>query len=556
MLKTLQVRNYVLIDSLDITFPAGLVIITGQTGAGKSILLGAISLLLGSKADASMVGEAGDNCVVEATFEIDGGPLEEEFAAEDLDWNGGRITVRRVLGRTGRSRSFVNDEPVSVTTLSRISSFLMDIHSQHQTMLVTGAKYQLSLLDHFCGNADALALCRTRYAELLSVRRELRELREAVSADRQQSEYNQARLKQLEDAGIRDGELEELELEQRTLANSEELKSAFLTVDMLLDPSGDDVKGVESALRDCSRLLERMSSFVPSCRELASRLESSRLEIDDVLGEIRTIGQGLEDSSGRLAAVEERMSCLYDLMRRFGCKDESELIARRDALALIVDRTCNADERLAGLERREKAALDAYVSASDDLHRSRTGAAPALASEIQEMVRSLELEKAVFEIDVEDAAESAEGRDSAVFRFSSSGAAPSELSRCASGGELSRIMLCLKAVKARYTEMPSMVFDEIDTGVSGSVADKMGALICAMGGHMQVFAITHLPQVAVKGDAHFLVVKTVEDGGHAKTAISRIDGDDRVMEIARMLSGSTISEAAVANARDLLRNKS
>lgn len=552
MLKTLQVRNYVLIDSLDIEFPAGLVIITGQTGAGKSILLGAISLLLGAKADSSMVGESAENCVVEALFELPASPLQELFSEEDLDWNDGSVTVRRVLSRSGRSRAFVNDEPVSQALLARMSSYLMDIHSQHQTLMVTSGQHQLSLLDHFCGNPDLLARCSAAYSGLASVRKEIRGLREEKESLAAQREYDEARLAQLTAAALREGELEELESRQKTLANAEQIKSSLLSVDALMEPQEDEGRSLASLLKECERQLGHISAYLPEARTLAGRIESARLELSDVLDEVRGLGTGIEDSSESLARTEERMSLLYELLRRFNCRNEVELIAQRDVLSGRVHGGEDLDERISALERKEADLSSEYASLCAELHQRRSKRAPELAAEIQEMVRTLEMERAVFGISLESSAPGPAGTDAVTFLFSASGSKPVALANCASGGELSRIMLCLKAVMARYANMPSMIFDEIDTGVSGSVADKMGALICSMGEHMQVFAITHLPQVAVKGSAHFLVSKTISPDGSAKTAIDRLAGDDRVMEIARMLSGSAVSEAAIANARALM----
>lgn len=553
MLKSLQVRNYVLIDSLEISFPAGLGIITGQTGAGKSILLGAISLVLGAKADASMVGEAGDNCVVEAEFEKDDENIRAAVEEEGLEWNGGTLIIRRVLGRSGRSRSFINDEPVSVGVLSRISSHLIDIHSQHQTLLLTSKAYQLSILDHYAGNASLLSRCRECFTRLNAHVREQAELKERLDSIAQQREYNEARFNQLDQAHLTEGELEELEAEQKRLANAEEISRSLYEAEDILCPQDEDRRTVDSMLKDVVRLLEKTSRYIDESSAIASRVESSRLELDDVLSEIQSLGSSVDVSPQRLEEVESRMSLIYELFRKFSCTDIASLLAERERLGKLVFGSEALEERYHELEKTIAAERSELDGIAESIHRSRVDAVESFSSAIQESVRSLEMEQAVFEAVLSETALSATGKDSVAFMFSASGRNPSDLAKCASGGEMSRIMLCLKAMMARYAEMPTMVFDEIDTGVSGSVADKMGSMICSMGADMQVFAITHLPQVAAKGDAHFLVSKSISEDGKAKTAISQLSGDDRVMELARMLSGSVITPQAIANAESLIK---
>lgn len=552
MLRSLQVRNYVLIDSLEITFPAGLVIITGQTGAGKSILLGALSLVLGAKADAAMVGECADNCVVEAEFETDDPLLRELAEAAGLNWNGGSLTIRRVLGRTGRSRSFVNDEPVTLPVLSSLSARLLDIHSQHQTLLLNDHAFQLSMLDHFAGNAGLLASCRAAWQRLAALRQRRDEVAEKLSRLALERDFNESLFRQLEAARLREDEWEELEVEQKRLANAEEIRDGLLAVENLL--GGDEERGsFDSRLKEAVRQLGRTARFVEAARELASRVESVRLELDDILGEISGLEEGIDVSPERLVTVEDRMSLLHDLMRKHGVTTIPELIARRDMLSgEIFDSEALEDERKR-LEKEIGEAAVGHAALARQLHETRSRAAGPFAAAIQESLRFLELERAVFEVSLSEARPGPSGSDAAAFLFSSTGRNPVDVARCASGGELSRIMLCLKAMMARYTQMPTMIFDEIDTGVSGSVADKMGLMICEMGRNMQVFAITHLPQVAAKGEAHYLVSKETGADDRTATSIRQITGESRVMEIARMLSGSEVTPEAVANAESLLK---
>ena len=552
MLRSLQVRNYILIDSLDISFPAGLVIITGQTGAGKSILLGALSLVLGAKADASMVGEGADNCIVEAEFETADPQLREEVEKAGLNWNEGRLTIRRVLGRTGRSRSFFNDEPVTLPVLSSLSGRLLDIHSQHQTLLLNDHAFQLSMLDHYAGNAALLASCRDVWQRLVTLRERRDEITEKLGRLALERDFNESLFRQLETARLREGEWEELEVEQKRLANAGEIKEGLLAVGHLL--GGEAEEGTfDSRLKEAVRQLGRTARFVEPAQELASRVESVRVELDDILSEVSALENGVEAAPERLEAVEDRMSLLHDLMRKHGVSTVTDLIARRDALSEAIFDSDALEEERKRLEKEIEATTEEHAGLCDRLHGARDKASAPFAASIQEQLRFLELDRAVFEVALSEGRPGPTGSDGVLFLFSSTGKNPVDVARCASGGELSRIMLCLKAMMARYTQMPTMVFDEIDTGVSGSVADKMGEMICRMGRDMQVFAITHLPQVAAKGDAHYLVSKETTPDDRTVTEIRKITGESRVMEVARMLSGSEVTLEAVANAESLLK---
>ena len=555
MLRSLHIRNYVLIDSLDVTFPEGLIIITGQTGAGKSILLGAMSLLMGAKADASVISEGADSCVVEAEFDIpEASPVREILAAADMDCGPDGLLIRRVVNASGRSRSFVNDEPVQVGLLSELSAQLIDIHSQHSSLLLTNKAFQLSVLDYFAGNTDRLEACRSAWKELQDVRARLREVSGRLEQLSSEQSYNEARFRKLDEAKLREGELEELEEEQVRLANSAQITEALSSAAALLEPSDDQMISPSAAAKEASRMLEKIAGFLPDAAQLAQRLDSTRIELDDIASDISTLALRSDASPQRLEQVEDRMAQLYDLLRQYGCGTVGELIAKRDELAsLLYDSTALVEEK-AALEAAEKKAAAELDRCADALHQARAAAAPGLSESIQSSVRSLELEKAVFKVSLTPATLGPSGYDGVSFAFSATGSALQDVSKCASGGEISRIMLCLKALMAKFTSMPTPIFDEIDTGVSGSAADKMGSMICAMGADMQVFAITHLPQVAAKGDAHYLVTK--EDSGMAagrvSSRITKLNAEDRVKEIARMLSGSTITPAAIANARELL----
>ena len=556
MLRKLTVRNYVLIDSLETEFPEGLIIITGQTGAGKSILLGALSLLLGAKADASMIGESSENCVVEGEFQTDKDDraLKSLFEENDIDWDDGRITIRRVVNPTGRSRSFINDSPVQVQLLASLSSRLVDIHSQHQTLLLSDRSFQMSLLDHFASDRELLLSYQSHFRKCNAIRKELEEIEAALSRARSEYEYDRARLDKLVSAGLKENELEELEQEQKQLANAEEIKENLCSAESLLTSvrTQEGEAAVTSLMRDASRHLEKVSSYIPAAASLAERLESCRLELDDILSELSSVNAGTEVSEERLSQVEDRLSMLYSLMRSFSCSTVGDLIAERDSIAASISGIATSDERREELEselKQETAALDKAAAMLSDARKS---AAVDLSAAIRDVIRSMELPDAEFRISVSPAPKSADGADAVIYEFSSTGRNLADLSKCASGGEMSRIMLALKSIMAEYAQMPTMIFDEIDTGVSGSVADKMGSVICGMGAHMQVFAITHLPQVAAKGKAHYLVTKSASEDGRAVSEIKRLSDEQRVLEIARMLSGSVLTDAAVANAKELL----
>ena len=555
MLARLHVRNYVLIDSLEIDFPEGLIIITGQTGAGKSILLGALSLVTGAKADASMVSEDADNCVVEAEFDTCDAFIKSILEENEVEWDEGHLIIRRVVNRSGRSRAFVNDSPVPVTVLQDISSHLIDIHSQHQTLLLSDKQFQLDILDHYAGNTQLRQDCAAAWKEYVAKKSELTALESRIARIASDKEYNEAQYRQLENASIREGELAELEEEQKQLANAEDIKMGLCGVEELFTASSSgESMSVDSSLKESVKMLSKVGRYIPSASELADRLESCRLELDDILAEVSDMNSRVDMSQDRLEQVESRMSMIYGLLKKHACADESELIALRDKLSEELFDSTRLEEQAEDL-RKEIAASEARIrKIAAELHQSRSSASHDFAETIAASIRGLEMPYAVFEVELQEVPVSAAGSDSISFRFSATGRNAVDVAKCASGGELSRIMLALKAMMARYTSMPTMIFDEIDTGVSGSVADKMGSTICQMGDYMQVFAITHLPQVAAKGKAHYVVTKTIDEAtGKAVSGISRLSEADRVTEVARMLSGSVLTDAAIANAKELLK---
>ncbi|HIZ85819.1 MAG TPA: DNA repair protein RecN [Candidatus Coprenecus stercoravium] len=538
MLSRLSISNYALINSLDITFPDGLIIITGETGAGKSILLGALSLVLGKRADAAVFSDNTRNCVVEAEFH---------------DKDGGEYILRRVITPSGRSRSFLNDEPVSLAELTAISSKIIDIHEQHQHLLLTSPDFRLSIIDHFAGTASLLDDYRKVYADYESKEAEVAVLEKTIAEAERDAEYRQFQLGKLAEAALVPDEMEALEQEQKALAHAEDIRSGLDSAYSALNPEDMSVAG---QLKDAAARLSRCVSYNPELQGLVDRLESCRIEVSDIENEIETVSSGISVSPHRLAEVEERMSLIYSLERKYGCRNVEELIALRDSLAASIDNTGLMQERLTGLKGELSALKKQMETLAGQLSGQRRSASSALSVKLQEAVRSLEMPMAVFKAEVIPSGRlTSTGGDSLEFKFSANGASSlRDISKVASGGELSRVMLALKGLLAGYTSMPTMIFDEIDTGVSGRIADKMGDMIGSMGENMQIFAITHLPQIASKKGTHYVVYKEFGEDGKASTNIRRVEGEDRVREVARMLSGSELTPAALENARELLGN--
>ena len=543
MLCSLRVSNYVLIGSLETSFPEGLSIISGETGAGKSILLGALSLALGGKGDASMVGAAGENCVVEAEFSVTDA-VREFLQKEDLPCEGETLILRRVLSRAGRTRSFLDDEPVPAATLQELAGLLIDIHSQHQTLRLQDDRFRLEALDLFAGTAGACTECASLWGAMQEASRHLADVQSRLERARREEDWNRSLLDKLTEARLVSGELEDLEQEQKRLAHAEELMEMLSSADILL--SSEDASPA-LRLREAQKLLEKASRYIGPMEDLARRLEEARLEVEDIAGDVAAEVSRMDVSPARLQQVDDRLSLLYSLMKKHGVSSVEELIAERERLASLVEDASSLEEAVASAVLAQEKTTAAYKKASSELHALRAAAAEPFASLIEGQLHGLDLDHAAFRVALSPAPAGPLGSDRVEFLFSSTGKDLRDVARAASGGELSRIMLSLKACMARYRKMPTLVFDEIDSGVSGGTADKMGSLVCSMGSNMQVFAITHLPQVAAKGSAHFLVSRKDD-----VTSMHLLSPQERVLEIARMLSGATVTPAAIENAKSLL----
>lgn len=532
MLKRLIIQNYALIDSLDISFPDGLIIITGETGAGKSILLGAISLLLGNKADMSVFKDDTKNCVVEAEF-------------------GDDFILRRVLSPNGRSRSFLNDEPVSLSQLSQISNKIIDIHAQHQHLLLTDADFQLSVLDNFAGNQTLLENYVKIFKEHLSVQEQIRILDKKINAAVEESDYNSFLFNQLNEAKLVDGELQELEMEQQRLANAEQIKSSLFEVISLFNPY--DISIVQN-LKDAVSHLSKNIKYIDSIKELSDRIDSSRIELNDIEQELSQVAEKIVVSPERLQQVDDRLSLIYSLMKKHHCNSVAELLALQKSLESSLYEAGNMENERNILAQKLSDLESKRISLAGELSDRRQKSAAALSKKIEVSVRSLEMHQAIFKVVVSKSDKlSITGADNLSFLFSANGGERlGDIAKVASGGELSRVMLALKSLMSEYMHLPTMIFDEIDTGVSGKIADKMGDMIGKMGHNMQIFAITHLPQIASKNGAHYLVYKEFNKNNEAETKIRELSYDERVQELARMLSGSSLSDAAIQNAKVLL----
>lgn len=548
MLRRLSVSNYILIDSLEIEFDPRLNIITGETGAGKSILLGALGLLLGNKNEGAALRDTQRNCVIEGVFDIAAYGLRPFFEANDLDY-ADEAVVRRILTPAGKSRAYINDLPVQLAQLREFGSRLIDIHSQHQNLILASEEFRTEALDTVAGNGELRAAYCAKYERLQELQRTCARLRAEADAARRDEEWLRYQAEELTAARLRAGEVAELEAEQAVLANADRIGEAITAVRNAFD--GDEI-GVLAQVKNAEVEIGRLGGSYPHAADLSRRLRSALEELKDIVATLAEDGERIETNPERLQKVDDRLNTLYTLCQKHRAADEGELIALRDRYAAQLDAITHSDEELAALQTEIGAARNEAELLASELHRTREQAAPAFAGQIVATLVRLGMPDARFEAAVVDCGALTEGgRDRVEFRFSANRTTPpAAVERIASGGELSRVMLALKALLARRMQLPTILFDEIDTGVSGRIADAMGEIICALAETMQVVDITHLPQVASKGSTHFVVYK--RDG---ETHIARLTPDERTTEIAKMLSGSEVTEAAMTQARILLGGK-
>jgi DNA repair protein RecN (Recombination protein N) len=550
MLKSLSIQNYALIDRLQITFDTGFSVITGETGAGKSIILGALSLILGQRADPRHIQQSQTKCVIEGVFDISAYSLKPFF--EELDWvyDGEECILRREIWSNGKSRAFVNDSPVYLNDLKGLGERLIDIHSQHQNLSLNDNLYQLNVLDLLAGTAFERSEYMQAFAGYRNAEKALNDMRLQSQKNREEEDYLRFRYTALLEAALEPEEQEKMETELEALTHSEEIKSGLFAATSLL--SGGE-QNVESMLRSVRETLEGVQRVYPGVMELVARVESAYIDLKDVREEASRMFEVVEFDPARQQQLEERLSTIYDLQQRHSVNSVGELIQLREELGIKLADIDSLDEQLAAMEKEaEEKESEMWVRANL-LSRKRQAAIPALEKELIEKLGYLKMPNTRFRCELKPKHPvDATGMDSVQFLFSANkNSALQPVSQIASGGEISRLMLCIKAMIAGATALPTIIFDEIDTGTSGEVADRVGAIMREMSRQMQVIGITHLPQIASKGDTHFVVFKE-ESKEKVTTHIKELTPDERISEIARILSGAEISVQAVENARVML----
>ena len=552
MLSRLKISNYALISETEIEFGDGLTVITGETGAGKSILMGALSLVLGSRADVSVIKQGEKKTVVEAEFDVSAYNLRSFFDDNDLDY-ADRTEIRREILDSGKSRAFVNDTPVNLNTLKELGQHLTDIHSQHQTLEIGYEDFQIGLIDAYAKNGALLADYTQKYQKWQSAKSQLESLIKRAKEIAREAEYLHFRFDELDKAKLRDGEQQELEEEYEILTHNEDIKMAFSNAcdELVRAEEGTVLQKLKTSINE----LRKIAAYYPKAAEFADRMESTYIELDDIAREISDIDDNTEYSPERLEFVNERLGTIYQLQKKFNVNTTAELIAMHNDLSQKLSLVDNIDGETDDL-RKTVAALENELGKQADLiGKGRREAVPRLREEIFGLLESLGIKDSQFDVQFVDTKDfKTNGRDSVKFMFSANKNVPmGELSKTASGGELSRLMLSLKYILSRSSKLPTIIFDEIDTGISGDIAGKMGAMFRRMAAHMQVICITHLPQVAAQGNHHLKVYKHEADGA-IRSDIKPLTTDDRIREIAAMLSGETITDAALQNARELMHN--
>ena len=545
MLRRLTVENYALIDSLELELDAHLNIITGETGAGKSILLGALALLLGAKNEGSAMKDATRNCVVEGTFDLANHHLEPFFEEQELEY-APETTLTRIITPAGKSRAFINDMPVTLAQMRELGSRLIDIHSQHQNLILSSEEFRTRALDTLAGSGEWLERYTAEFERMCELRREVAALQEAASAGRRDEEWLRYQCEELQAANLREGELAETEEELRLLEHAESIGEVLTTLRNALDA---DQVGILSQLKQNESALMRLREAYSSATDYAQRLRSALEELKDISASVASDAERIEADPERLGKLTARVDLLYSLQQKHRVATEADLIATRDRYIAQLAAITHSDEQIATAQAALQASEERASHLAEELHRLRQKAAPHFARQICSTLALLGMGETRFEVALSPLnALSRTGSDAVQFLFSANARMSLQpIERIASGGELSRVMLALKALLAEKMQLPTVIFDEIDTGVSGRIADAMGEIIASLATTLQVVDITHLPQVASKGDTHFVVYK--QEG---RTSLARLSAEEREVEIAKMLSGSEVTDAALAQARILL----
>lgn len=551
MLKQLYIKNFTLIDELNISLYPGFSVITGETGAGKSIILGAIGLLLGNRADSKAIKAGRDRCVIEAHFDLSRYGMQKFFDDNDIDYDADDTIIRRELTAAGKSRAFINDTPVPLTRMRELGEQLVDIHSQHQNLLLQKEDFQLNVVDIIAQDADQLKVYQKEYYAYRKAKELLEELKAEIAKNRENEEFMRFQHKELDDANLQEGELEQLEQEAETLSHSEDIKTALYEADSALSGENDSIL---DKLKNATHQLENICDVYPSMADVTGRMQSSYIELKDIAQEISSSVDHVEFDPNRLDAINTRLDKLYTLQQKFHVETVTELIATRDRIAEQLSHIDNGDEDIEEKEKEVAALLAKAEKQAALLTSIRQKSAKAIEKEMKGRLIPLGIPNVRFEIAFAEKPLSGNGADKVSFLFSANRSTQLQpVSQVASGGEIARVMLSLKAMISGAVKLPTIIFDEIDTGVSGKIAEKMADIMEEMGlQNRQVLSITHLPQIAAKGSHHYKVLKEETENGTI-SHMKELNNQERIEEIAQMLSGSDITQAALANAKELLR---
>lgn len=551
MLKQLYIKNFTLIDELNIQMHPGFSVITGETGAGKSIILGAIGLLLGNRADSKSIKAGRDRCVIEAHFDLSKYDMQQFFTDNDIDEDLSDTIIRRELTAAGKSRAFINDTPVSLTKMRELGEQLVDIHSQHQNLLLQKEDFQLNVVDIIAQDEKQRKNYEAAYNQYKQANQKLNALKAEIEKNRENEDFLRFQFKELDEAQLQNGEQEELEQEYEMLSHSEDIKTALYQADNHL--SGDDGNIIER-LKQTSEQLANIKDVYPEVTELLERIDSSYIELKDIAQEVNGLTDHVEFDPARLETINERLDKLNSLQQKFHVKDLGELIETYHQLKEQLSHIDHSDEDVEALEQEVTQLLEKAQKQAKELTAIRTKAAQKVEEEMKQRLIPLGIPNVRFSISLTEKPLSHDGGDKVSFLFSANKSTPLQpVTQVASGGEIARVMLSLKAMISEAVKLPTIIFDEIDTGVSGKIAEKMAQIMVEMGNHeRQVLSITHLPQIAAMGSHHYKVSKEETDNGTI-SRMTELSQQERVQEIAQMLSGSDVSEAALANAKELLR---
>lgn len=550
MLKSLYIKNYALIDSLEMDFNSGFSVITGETGAGKSIILGALSLILGQRADIKSIKKDESKCIIEGIFDISAYDLKNCIEQAGVDYEPDFCTLRREILANGKSRAFVNDSPVSLNELKNIGSQLIDIHSQHQNLILGDSRFQLQVVDILSGTASLLNKYKKAFTDYKETEKLLLKTEEEAHKSKQEEDYLRFQYSTLSDANLSDGEQEELENEQKTLSHAEDIKTALYRLHNLLS---DDDRGVVNSLKEGVNVIRAFNGLYPKAEEIEQRMESAYIDLRDLSSETEKYAESVEFNPERMAYIDERLDQLYSLQQKYRVSSVAELLNIYSDIEVQLQNIDSFEQQIENLRNELLAKEGIMLELGNELSKKRKQHKAEIENRLIEKVTYLGIPSVRFECEItRKSTPDATGFDDLRFMFSANKNVPLQpISEVASGGEISRVMLCLKSMIAGATALPTIIFDEIDTGVSGEVADKMGQVMQEFGQQMQVIAITHLPQIAARGKTHYFVYKNEDENGTI-TRLRELNDDERIRELAQMLSGSQITDAAIENAKVML----